>query len=153
MKRYDKLIFVDEDNTARSVMAELIMAKKYLLAPLEIISRGLVVLFPEPVNRKAEAVLVSKGYDAAGHKAEQLVQEDITDRTLILTMEDTQRDKIRADYNHAVHVYTLAEYSKYSGEVKPLFGEELQVYGRCYEWMEEMIGNLVIVLNEEELLG
>lgn len=151
MRKYENLIFVDEDNTARSVMAELIMKKQYLLTTLEIASRGLVVLFPEPVNRKAEAVLVSRGYDASGHKAAALSQEDITDRTLLITMEDSQKDRIRAEYDHAVNVYTLAEYSRYSGDIAPLYGEELQAYGKCCELMEEMIAKLAIQLNEEEL--
>lgn len=151
MGQYENLVFVDEDNTTRSVMAELIMQKQYLLTPLQIASRGLIVLFPEPINRKAEAVLISKGYPASGHTAVQLTQADITDRTLVITMEDSQKDRIRAEYDHAVHVFTLAEYCKYSQDVRPLFGEELQAYGKCCEFMEEMIGKLVIQLNEEEL--
>ena len=72
MKKYDKLIFVDSDDTDRAPMASAIMQKKYLLSPLKVCSRGLVVLFPEPVNQKAEAVLVSNGLTAKEHAATQL---------------------------------------------------------------------------------
>ena len=58
MQKFSRLIFVDGDDTARAPMARVIMEKKYLLEPMEICSRGLVVLFPEPVNQKAEAVLI-----------------------------------------------------------------------------------------------
>ena len=52
MKRYDKLIFVSNGDTCRGPMAEAILKSKYLLEELEIESKGLVVLFPEPVNPK-----------------------------------------------------------------------------------------------------
>ncbi len=63
MKQYDRIIFVDSDDTTRAPMAKVIMKSKFLLASMEICSRGLVVLFPEPMNQKAEAVLISNGYD------------------------------------------------------------------------------------------
>ena len=80
MKKYDRLIFIDEDDPARPPMAAAIMQKKHLLSPLTICSRGLVVLFPEPVNQKAEAILVSHGLTARDHAAVQLTEEDLEGR-------------------------------------------------------------------------
>lgn len=59
MKHYDKLIFVSESDTSTSPMAEAILQKEFLLEDILITSKGLVVLFPEPINPKSEAVLVS----------------------------------------------------------------------------------------------
>ena len=59
MKKYDRLIFVSNSDTCRGPMAEAILKSKFLLSELEVESRGLVVLFPEPVNQKAEAILAS----------------------------------------------------------------------------------------------
>ena len=53
MIRYKKVIFVDTSDNCRAPMAELILKRKFLTNPLEIQSRGLVVLFPEPLNPKA----------------------------------------------------------------------------------------------------
>ena len=61
MVRYKKVIFVDTSDNCRAPMAELILKRKFLTNPLEIQSRGLVVLFPEPLNPKAEAVLAANG--------------------------------------------------------------------------------------------
>ena len=61
MKKYDRLIFVSNSDTCRGPMAEAILKSKFLLSELEVESRGLVVLFPEPVNQKAEAILASHG--------------------------------------------------------------------------------------------
>lgn len=152
-KRYNKLIFVDEDDNSRATMAKIILQSKFLLRPLIIESRGLVVLFPEPMNQKAEAVLISKGYSASGHEARQLEQEDIGEDVLILTMEDNQKEKIWMNYENAANVYTLTEYIKLQGDLTPLFGEPLTEYGKCYETLEALIAGLVIQLNEEELIS
>lgn len=151
MKQYDRIIFVDSDDTARAPMAKAIMKSKFLMGPLDICSRGLVVLFPEPINQKAEAVLISNGYDTKTHAAAQLVQEDIHKRVLILTMENTQKARIRESYEHAVHVHTITEFLGKSGEVAPLYGEPLASYGKCYENLENLVSEIVVQLNEEEL--
>lgn len=151
MKQFDRLIFVDSDDTARAPMAEAIMKSKFMLGPLEVCSRGLVVLFPEPMNQKAEAVLISNGYATKDHAARQLVQEDINERVLILTMEDSQKAKIWGNYEDASHVYTIAEFVRQGGDVAPLYGEPLAAYGKCYENLEALVSGIVIQLNEEEL--
>ena len=52
MKHYSRILFVDADDTARAPMAKAILQSKELPWPMEIGSRGLVVLFPQPVNQK-----------------------------------------------------------------------------------------------------
>ncbi|MGI6007552.1 MAG: phosphotyrosine protein phosphatase [Ruminococcus sp.] len=153
MKHYNKLIFVDDDDNSRAPMAKIIMRSKFLLGPLEIESRGLVVLFPEPMNQKAEAVLISNGYSVADHTARQLTQQDIGDDVLILTMEDAQKAKIWENYESARNVHTLTEYIRLRGELSPLYGEPLKEYGKCYEILEKLLDSLVVQLNEEELLS
>ena len=97
MKRYKKLIFVDADDTSRAPMAKVIMKTKPLFRPIEIDSRGLVVLFSQPINQKAEAVLISNGYSAKDHASAALSSRDIGEDTLILTMEEEQREKDSSD--------------------------------------------------------
>ena len=55
---------MDADDTARAPMAKAILQSKELPWPMEIGSRGLVVLFPQPVNQKVEAVLARNGLSA-----------------------------------------------------------------------------------------
>ena len=49
------------NNTCMGPMAELLMKHITVHKDIEIISRGLIVLFPEPVNPKAIAVMRQKG--------------------------------------------------------------------------------------------
>lgn len=152
MKRYDKLIFVSNSDTCRGPMAEAILKSKFLLADLEVESRGLVVLFPEPVNQKAEAIMASHGLTMKQHVAEPLQQADFSERTLILVMEDTQKQKIFQEHESVQNTWLLSEYIKMEQEIKEPVGGSLADYGACFELLEALISNLVVVLNEEELL-
>lgn len=153
MKKYDKLIFVSGSDTATSPMAEAILQSKYLLEDILIDSKGLVVLFPEPINPKAEAVLVQNGLSMKEHTSEPLIKEDFDERTLVLTMNHAQKDKILVDYEGVKNLYVLTEYIKESGELEDPYGGDLDVYGKCFQHLKELITKLVIVLNEEELMS
>ena len=58
---YNKIIFVAENGTCRAPMAAGILKDMLPGKQIEILPRGLVVLFPEPLNQKAEAVMISNG--------------------------------------------------------------------------------------------
>ena len=57
--RYNRIIFVAQSGTSREPMAAGIMKDLNEDSNLEILARGLVVQFPEPLNQKAEAVMIS----------------------------------------------------------------------------------------------
>lgn len=152
MKKYDRLIFVSNSDTCRGPMAEAILKSKFLLSELEVESRGLVVLFPEPVNQKAEAILASHGLTMKDHTAKMLEQEDFDERTLILVMEDTLKQRIFQEHENVQNTWQLSEYIKEETDVTEPVGGSLADYGACYELLDSMISSLVVVLNEEELL-
>ena len=152
MKKYDRLIFVSNSDTCRGPMAEAILKSKFLLSELEVESRGLVVLFPEPVNQKAEALLASHGLTMKDHTAKMLEQEDFDERTLILVMEDALKQRIFQEHENVQNTWQLSEYIKEETDVTEPVGGSLADYGACYELLDCMISSLVVVLNEEELL-
>ena len=152
MKKYDRLIFVSNSDTCRGPMAEAILKSKFLLSELEVESRGLVVLFPEPVNQKAEAILASHGLTMKDHTAKMLEQEDFDERTLILVMEDALKQRIFQEHENVQNTWQLSEYIEEETDVTEPVGGRLADYGACYELLDCMISSLVVVLNEEELL-
>ena len=152
MKKYDRLIFVSNSDTCRGPMAEAILKSKFLLSELEVESRGLVVLFPEPVNQKAEAILASHGLTMKDHTAKMLEQEDFDERTLILVMEDALKQRIFQEHENVQNTWQLSEYIKEETDVTEPVGGSLADYEACYELLDCMISSLVVVLNEEELL-
>ncbi|MCI5650587.1 MAG: phosphotyrosine protein phosphatase [Fusicatenibacter sp.] len=149
MKQYERIIFVDADDTSRAPMAKAILQKKTLPWPMEIISRGLVVLFPQPVNQKVEAVLVRNGCTAKDHVTVPLSDEDINEKTLILTMEESQRIRILEQYQQVPHLATIAGYLRINGDIPALYGEPLPEYGKCYEVLDALITMLIKQLAEE----
>ena len=152
MKKYDRLIYVSNSDTCRGPLAEAILKSKFLLSELEVESRGLVVLFPEPVNQKAEAILASHGLTMKDHTAKMLEQEDFDERTLILVMEDALKQRIFQEHENVQNTWQLSEYIKEETDVTEPVGGSLADYGACYELLDCMISSLVVVLNEEELL-
>ena len=94
MEKLDRIIFVGRSGTCREPMAMGILKDLALKADVEIIARGLVVSFPEPMNGKAEAVLISNGIILEDFVSKPLTNEDITENTLILTMERKQKQKV-----------------------------------------------------------
>lgn len=150
MKRYDKLIFVSGSDTATSPMAEAILASKFLLEDILIDSKGLVVLFPEPINPKAEAVLEDSGLSMKDHVSEPLSEDDFDERTLILTMDYAQKERILTDYRGIKNLYALTEYIHVDGAVEDPYGGDLAAYGKCFERLRELIEELASVLSREE---
>ena len=138
--------------TCRAPMAAGILQECNLKHPVEILARGLVVLFPEPLNQKAEAVMISNGINMDGFMSTQLTEEDFSEDALVLVMEHSQREKILEKYGHAdpENVYVLTELVGDELEIIDPYGGTLQAYGLCYETMRKTILKLVNLLNESE---
>lgn len=152
MKEYSRIIFVTESGTSRAPMAAGILEEYNLKKPVEILTRGIVVLFPEPLNQKAEAVMISNGINMEGHMSVQLTEEDFTDDTLVLVMEHVQLDKVFEKFENASpeNVFVLTELVGEELEILDPYGGTLQAYGLCYETMRKTIKKLVNLLNEGE---
>ena len=150
MKKYKKVIFVCDSGTARAPMAEAIMKEYMIKYPLEIESRGLVVLFPEPLNQKAEAVLISNGINVENQMSCQLEQEDLTPEHLIIAMGEEQRQKIIENYEipEGMDLAVLNELTGDELEIINPYGGTLQAYGLCYETLNKTIKKLVNLVNE-----
>ena len=150
MKEYRRIMFVTESGTCRAPMAAGILADYSLKRPVEILTRGLVVLFPEPLNQKAEAVMISNGISMEGYMSAQLLEEDFTEDTLVLVMERTQREKVKYKGARPEDVFVLTDLAGEELEIIDPYGGTLQAYGLCYETMRKTIRKLVNLLNEGE---
>ncbi len=151
MEDFNRIIFVCESGTARSPMAVGILNDFSLKRSVDVESRGLVVLFPEPMNQKAEAVLISNGVCTRDFMSVQLTEEDFTPDTLVLTMEYIQKERILEHYENAIpeNVHVLTELVGDELEILDPYGASLQSYGLCYETMRKSIQKLVNLLNED----
>lgn len=150
-QKYNRLIFVSQSDIGRGVMAKIIMKSLLLNRPIEIDSRGLIVLFPEPLNQKAEAVLVSKGLNVQGHSSRQLTEADLTEDCLIVAVEEEEKQKILLEYQNTENVYSFAEVIGSDIDIINPYGGPLSAYGECYEVLDMLVRTLVEKFNKEEV--
>ena len=149
---YNKLIFVAQTGTCREAMTAGIMGDFTLRHPLEILSRGLVVQFQEPMNQKAEAVLISNGINMENYVSQQLTEEDLTEDALVITMEEIHRERILEQFENAIpeNIQVLTKYVGDELEILDPYGGALPAYGLCYETLRKSIKKLVKKFNNEE---
>jgi protein-tyrosine phosphatase len=152
MKTYNRIIFVGKSGTIREPMAKGILEDFTLNHPVEVQAKGLVVLFPEPINQKAEAILISNGIHMEGFTSVQFTEEDLTEDTLTLTMERAQKERLLdlygTDWEEDIQV--LTELVGDELEILDPYGGALPSYGLCYETLRKSIKKLVKLLNEGE---
>ncbi len=113
-------------------------------------ARGLTVLFPEPINQKVEAVLISNGYRVPDFKSRQLEEDDFSDNTLVLTMEEKQKQKIMERFPEAKNVQVLTDLTGDELEIMDPIGAPLQSYGLCFESLSIIIKKLLLLVCKGE---
>lgn len=145
-----KILFICTENVCRSVMAEAVMNSVKGDRDLAVESRGLVVLFPEPLNPKAVAVLKSKQMEPAKKYSQEFIPEqDVTEGTLILTMSEREKKQVleqRDRFPVPAEVYTLGEFCGQPSDILTPYGGTLADYGAYYEYID-----LVVKMAAEKL--
>lgn len=149
---WDKVIFVCKSDTCRAPMAAELLRECSLKREVDIESRGLVVLFPEPLNQKVSAVLISNGINLEGYMSRQLTAEDVDAHTLVLVMEEKHISPVLAivgeDKLSQVQVLTTLVGEEL--EIMDPYGAPLPSYGLCFESLSKTIKKLAAWLNEQE---
>lgn len=147
--KINQILFVTQTDTARGPMAAYIMREKHILKDIQVTSRGVVVLFPEPMNPKAEVILGKHGIIPKGHQSRELEEKDMSKGTIILTMDDSLCLKLRKRYPKFKDIYLFSEYIGLEGNILNPYGANLEEYDKCYETIEGMVKLLVLQLSEE----
>jgi len=150
LQKYRRILFVSKSDNCRGPMAAELLRNQSLMKEYEIGSRGMVVLFPEPANPKAEVIMRSQQMTLASHEATQLTEDDLNDETLVLTFEEAQKWKIVSTYQNVKHVYTLNEYIEDERMIPSAHGKPLNIYGENFSLLMELMKKLADKLNKEE---
>ena len=147
LQKYRRIIFVSGTDSARGPIAAELLRNQELEQEYVIDSRGMVALFPEPVNQKAEAVMRSVKLTLENHVSQQFEGEDLSEDTLVLTLEEAQKWKIKAENENIQNIYTLNEFAGDPTEIPNPYGKSLAAYGECRELLEKMIAAVAEKLN------
>lgn len=135
MMKYRRVIFVSTDNTCLGPAAESIFNRITGGREIEAISRGMVVLFPEPMNAKMLSVMNDHGLTLQKEFSEPLTEEDIVEDTLLLAMCDQDVALVREMFPDA-KVYKLRNFVGEKGDVEVPLGGSLSDYEVCYEHID-----------------
>lgn len=146
MRRYKKILFICEDNTATSLMAEMICKSMVTDQDVTITSRVMVVLFPEPVNPKAQVVLINHGLELEERTAKMLDSGDLDEQTLVLTMTINQKERIVRDFDFRGGVYTMYGFIDEEMDMVDPYGGTVVEYEECFATMSRVIKKIVIKL-------
>ncbi|MBQ1394086.1 MAG: phosphotyrosine protein phosphatase [Lachnospiraceae bacterium] len=148
MRRYKKILFVCEDNTAASLMAEMICKSMVTDKDVTITSRGMVVLFPEPINPKVQVVLINHGLELEERTAKMLDNEDLDETTLVLTMTMHQKERIIRDFDFRGSVHTMYGFIGEEMDMMDPYGGSVVEYEDCFATMSRVIKKIVIKLKK-----
>lgn len=134
-----RLIFVCTDNTCLGPIAETIFKHSDHDLDLDVCSRGLVVLFPEPVNPKAETLLATHGMLMGARTTKQFCREEVDSQTLILTMTITQKRRLATDFFVNDNVFTIKEFAGGHGDVSDPYGKDQAAYEECFAELSNLM--------------
>lgn len=149
--KYDKIIFICTRNTFLSPLAEAIFRAKAPVGAPEQCSRGLVVLFEEPINPKVNLLLSRFQIPVSNHgQSKQIEEADITENTLALTMTLSEKVQLLEMFGSQGHIYTLGEYTGEETDVLDPYGEGEEGYIQCCEELIRRIDLMAERLRREE---
>ncbi len=146
---FSQLIFVCTENTCLSIMAEAVMNRLKRGRELPVLSRGLVVLFPEPVNAKAVQILKNHFMELKRTDAQELQSRDLDATTLVLTMTEREKRQVMDRFPMANFVYTLQEFAGEPGDIDEPTGV-IENYEACYKRILRLVTTVADRLFKEE---
>jgi len=144
VRQYKRVIFVAGNGISRAPMAAEIY-KTLQHKETEVLARGILVAFPEPLNQKTEAVMISNGITVSDYHAKELQDFEITEDTVIFVMEESQRQKVIEKYEHATeeNTFVLTAFVDEELEIIDPYGGPLQTYGICFEMLKSTLQRVV----------
>ncbi len=139
MCEVNRVVFVCKENLNQSPMAEWILKSIIMDADKKVESRGLVVLFPEPINSKVSACLQVHSVPCKEAVSKALEAADFTENTLFITMNSIEKIKIAEDFGVTENVFTLKEFIDEEGDVFDPYGGDEEEYETLYLELKDLL--------------
>lgn len=136
---FNKVIFVSKENITISPMAEWMFKSILMDKDKEIISRGLVVLFPEPRNMKVTDILITHAIPCEEQTSVAFSAEEVTEKTLVITMSFAEKVKVLEDFGIEDNVYTIREFAGEDGELEEIKAGEENEYEMRYVEIKDLL--------------
>lgn len=146
-----RIIFVDKSGAIRAPMASEIYKSYRPGLSNRVLSKGLVVAFPEPINPKVAAVLASDGINTSDYITSELTAEDFREDSLVFAVDENVREAIFKNFPEAGedNTFSICGFVGEELDFMDPYGGTLQSYGICYESMKNVIKKLIDTLEEK----
>lgn len=143
---YRKIIIVGENNVGRSFMAECVLRgilQKRNCQNIEVVSRGVVVLFSEPVAPGAARILREKGYRIEDFRSSQLTEEDLASADLVLTVTRGLAEQIKESFDvqttSCMSIGTFIDTTDTEERIPKVTEEDPEAYQQCFDILEPLM--------------
>jgi len=113
---FNNILIVCVGNICRSPMAEALLKSTLSTKPnvYQVSSAGIGALVGHPADNKAKQLMIEKGIDISGHRADQLNEDMIRKADIILVMESAHKQAIEAKQPSAKgKVFRLGEWGDF----------------------------------------
>lgn len=139
MGEIKRIVFICKENVTQSPMAEWIFRSIIMDTEKVVESRGLVVLFPEPLNSKVSENLRVHSVPCKEQASVQLTKDDFQDDSLLITMNTAEKISIVEQYGVTENLYTLKEFVGEDGDVFDPYGGDEQGYETLYLELKDLL--------------
>ena len=140
---YRRIIIVGENNVGRSFMAECILRgilQKRNCQNIEVVSRGLVVLFSEPVATGAARILREKGYRIEDFRSSQLTEEDLASADLVLAVTEGLAEQIKESFDvQSTSCMSIGTFVDTEEKIPEVTEEDAETYQLCFDTLEPLM--------------
>ncbi len=149
MLEFNRIIFITENDNSEGPLAAVLCKKWLPLEKIEVESRGLAVVFEEPMNPKTVAVAESNDLEIE-HTSKQLQDDDFGQDVLALVLDEAKKQTVYDEYPSAVNVYTITEYVNEAGSILNPDGGDLSDYAQLYDAINEATKKVAYKLRESK---
>ena len=146
---WNNILIIGENNVCNSYMCGVILGdllKQSNIDDISVQSRGLVVLFSEPVAPLAISALAAHDYIIDVFRSAQLTKEDVAGADLIITMTDEQVGRLLKDYPCDAICMSLGRFLGKELDMPDLSEGSREEYEKGFEnfekWMREVADRL-----------
>lgn len=149
MLEFNKIIFITENDNSEGPLAAVLCKHWLPLEKIDVESRGLAVVFEEPMNPKTVAVAEANDFQIE-HTSKQLQDDDFGEDVLALVLDETKKQTVYDEYSSAVNVYTITEYVNEAGSILNPEGGDLSDYSQLYDTVNEATKKVAYKLRESK---